>query len=282
MQRFLLALLFCCTFLGGCSSEPKKAEQPLVLVSLAPQAYFVQRLTTEEREPLVRTEVMIPSSSSPELYEPTMNQLRIVSSAKLYLALGHPMFHFENTYVPRFLEQNKSLQLVRVLDPTLFDQDPHVWIAPNEIRHLVVGSAHALEQLLPDKRAVIEGNLAPLLREIDAPDQKVHNLLQGRKRNVFMVFHPGWHYFAKQYGLEQISLEEEGKEPDPRTLAEKIERARALGIKTIFVSPQFSRESAELVARAIGGRTRVINNLSYDWFANLEHVANAVREALDE
>ena len=95
-----------------------------------------------------------------------------------------------------------------------------------------------------------------------------------------MVFHPAWGYFARAYGLQQVPIEIEGKNPKPALLKELIVHAREKGIRVVFVQPQFSTKSAEIVAREIGGRVAFADPLAEDWLANLAAVAAGFRAAL--
>jgi zinc transport system substrate-binding protein len=94
------------------------------------------------------------------------------------------------------------------------------------------------------------------------------------------VYHPAFGYFADAYGLKQVPVEVEGKEPSARQLAAFIERAKAAGAKVIFVQPQFSTKSAEAVARSIGGAVVPMDPLATDYLANLERTAEKTAEAL--
>jgi zinc transport system substrate-binding protein len=102
----------------------------------------------------------------------------------------------------------------------------------------------------------------------------------GQKGLQFMVFHPAWGYFAHAYGLKQVPIEIEGKDPKPAQLQKLIQHARENGIKVVFVQPQFSTESAELVAREIGGQVAFANPLAENWMANLRQVADKFQAAL--
>ena len=75
-------------------------------------------------------------------------------------------------------------------------------------------------------------------------------------------------------------MEIEGKEPKPAQLKELIELARKEGIKVIFVQPQFSTRSAEVIAREIGGKVVPADPLAADWADNIRQQAAAFREAL--
>ena len=95
-----------------------------------------------------------------------------------------------------------------------------------------------------------------------------------------MVFHPSWGYFADTYGLKQVPIEIAGKDPKPAQLKELIEYARQRAIKFIFVQPQYSAKSAQLIARAIGGQVVFTDPLAEDWAGNLRAVARKLRTAL--
>ncbi len=101
--------------------------------------------------------------------------------------------------------------------------------------------------------------------------------MQGQQ---FMVFHPAWGYFAHSYGLQQVPVEIEGKDPKPAQLKALIEHARENQIKSIFVQPQFSSKSAKLVAKEIGGQVTVADPLASDWYINLREVARKLKAAL--
>ena len=94
-----------------------------------------------------------------------------------------------------------------------------------------------------------------------------------------MVFHPSWGYFAHQYGLIQVPIEIEGKDPKPAQVQRLIERAKEHGIKFIFAQKQFSTKNASIVAKAIGGRVVLADPLAYDWFANMQEIAVKLKEA---
>ena len=95
-----------------------------------------------------------------------------------------------------------------------------------------------------------------------------------------MVFHPYWGYFAGDYGLHQVPVEIEGKDPKPAQLKGLIEHAKRKHIKIIFVQPQFSTRSADLVAKEIGGQVIFADPLASDWSGNLREVAQNLKAAL--
>ena len=95
-----------------------------------------------------------------------------------------------------------------------------------------------------------------------------------------MVFHPAWGYFDDAYGLQQVPIEIEGKDPKPAQLKSLIQHARESDIKVIFVQPQFSTKSASVVAREIGGQVVLVDPLAENWMANMREVAAKFKAAL--
>lgn len=255
----------------GCSDGPGAGSRPVVAVSVAPQAWLVERLAADH----VRIEVMIPPGANPVTWEPTLAQRRALSDASLYFAVGHPRFPFESTWLVRLLAEESDLTLVSG-PPAAGDRDPHVWLSPRYMRASAAVLAEALTTLLPEERDSIADALAELRTDVDALDAEIHRLLDPRRGARFYVMHPAFGHFAAGYGLVQVALEPYNREPDPHTLARLIEEARAAGVTVVFAQPQFDRRSAEVVAAEIGARVELLDPLARDWSDNLRRVARAL------
>lgn len=132
----------------------------------------------------------------------------------------------------------------------------------------------ALQQADPQNSSKYEIYYDDFISEIDLLHADLTNTFSGRAGTPFMVFHPSWGYFAQAYGLKQVPIEVEGKDPKPAQLMELITYAKKHGIKVIFVQPQFSSRSAEMVAKEIGGRVISIDPLAFNWSKNLREVAS--------
>jgi zinc transport system substrate-binding protein len=96
-----------------------------------------------------------------------------------------------------------------------------------------------------------------------------------------MVYHPTWGYFAHEYGLQQVAIEGEGKEPSARRLIGLIDEARRDGIKVVFVQRGFPRKSAQVIADAVGGSVVIADPQERDWLGNLRRVTRELSEALN-
>ena len=129
-------------------------------------------------------------------------------------------------------------------------------------------------------RSLYEKGYQKFIAEIDALDAELKEIFAGKRGTAFMAFHPSWGYFARTYGLEQVPVEIEGKEPKPARLQSLIKYAREKGIKMVFVQPEFSVKSAKIIGRAIGGEVVFVSPLAPDWKDNLKRVAVKFKAAL--
>lgn len=158
--------------------------------------------------------------------------------------------------------------------------DPHVWTSPVLVQAMATTILDALVDLDPANAPAYRQNHATLVAELERLDRELRSLLEPLPRREFMVFHPAWGYFAETYGLRQVPIEHEGKEPGARTLARLIAQARDQQIRVVFVQPQFDDRQARRVADAIEGRVIAVDPLAADYADNLRRVATAFAEAM--
>ena len=158
--------------------------------------------------------------------------------------------------------------------------DPHIWLSPPLVKIQARAIMNALQEIDPSHRALYESNFQLFVSQINKLNTELKAIFADKQGLQFMVFHPSWGYFAKAYGLRQVPVQIEGKNPKPAQLKELIEHAKEKNIKMIFVQPQFSAKSAQLVAKEIGGEVAFVDPLVGNWSANLREVANKFKAAL--
>jgi len=283
--------------ISGCRSAPPPVAPPAgtvpVVVSIQPQAFFVQHVGGTH----VTVEVLVSPGGNPHTYEPTPRQIAALEAARIYFTIDMP---FERPLVARIAAAFRDVRIVdtqagiqrRAMtdhdehathakqERRADELDPHTWLDPTLARRQAGTIAEALEQADPAHAADYRRNLQGLQAELDALDTELAEALASLKGRRFFVFHPAYGYFASRYGLEQVPVEMEGKEPSARQLADLIGQAKAAGAKVIFVQPQFSTRGARAVAEAIGGAVVPMDDLAGDYVSNLRRMAQAVRQAL--
>jgi zinc transport system substrate-binding protein len=260
---------------GGCRGSAPADDRPAVAVSVPPQADLVRRLAGDR----VRVHVLVPPSIDPHTYEPAVRQMRFLSEADLLIRVGHPGLVFETLWLERLLSERPGLPLVEG-PRTETSGDPHPWVTPRWMAAHAGRIAPALAALLPEEAAHILDNRDRLLLEIDRLDAEIRATLADCRGDTFFVFHAAWERFAEEYGLVQVSIQEHDQEPSADHVAYVLETARRARARAIFVQPQYSRRSADLVAAEIGARVVVLDPLAEDWMAAARRTAAALREAL--
>ncbi len=279
MRRMLIGLILMSAVPGW--AEP--AER--LFASILPQKFVLERLAAPEFE----VEALVGPGQSPATYDPSPRQMARLAEARALFTMDVP---FERAWLPKIRESMSDLRIIEVSPPPGLvhdhdhhhhhgdELDPHFWTSPLETGSMVLRLSEALGELSPEHASLFEERAAQLVAELDDLDAELKALFAETKGHRFMVFHPAWGHFAQRYGLEQIAIEREGKEPGARSLASSIETVKSLGIEVIFVQRQFSRDAAEAVAEATGARLWSLDPLSEDYLDNLRASARAIAEAL--
>ena len=291
MNHFLKTGLFIVVLIQHLYYPDKGWTEPIpVFVSILPQKYFVERIGGEQ----VKVEVMVNPGESPATFNPNPKKMSLLSQAKLYFSIGVP---FETIWIDRIQSIHSNLQFVplhdEAHDKSGTDQghghpsrhshgssDPHIWTSPAKVKLMAKKIKETLVRAEPQKEKYFEANLRAFHNDLDALDRDIREILARSDNHRFLVFHPAWSYFAEDYGLEQISIEDGGKEPGARTLQKIIEKGKKLGIKVIFVQKQFSLSIAKKIAKMIGATVREMDPLAEDYLENMRLTATAISGAL--
>ncbi|MCE5336546.1 MAG: zinc ABC transporter substrate-binding protein [Desulfobacteraceae bacterium] len=293
---FRIPVMLCAFFLLASGSA--LAAPVSVMVSILPQKYFVEKIGGN----LVEVEVMVSPGATPEHYEPKPKQMSALSRSSLYFACSVP---FESVWLPRIASANPKMQIVhteKLIEKRGMEahahhgekahghedhgdddevKDPHIWLAPALVMLQARTIFEALAGIDPRNRATYESNYKVFVSELVELDMHLARIFANKRPGgTFVVFHPAWGYFADAYGLAQVPVQVEGKEPKAKELDQLIKRARELGTKTIFAQPQYSPKSAQTIADAIEGKVVFADDLSPDWEKNLRDVAEQIAAAL--
>ena len=271
-------------------------ERITVTVSVLPQKYFVERVGGDD----VVVNVMVGPGESPHSYEPKPEQMRALSDSELYFLTG---VEFESAWMDRLASTNPDMRLVDLSadidklqmaahghgdkegeeDEEVGEEpenglDPHVWTSPELVKGMAAVIARELGQLNPQRADYYNANLVDFSRDIEGLQSDIRASLETLASRKFMVFHPAWGYFAREFGLEQIAIEVGGTEPSASQLAALLDEAREEDITVVFAQPEFSTRSAETIASEIGGTVILISPLEENWLLTMEQVARTLSE----
>ncbi len=278
MRIFIVLLLAFITAFSGCrKDEPvlTNSDKLTILVSILPQKYFVERIAGDK----VNVIVLLPPGAFPATYEPSIKQFTEIAKAKIYFMVGHPKFALETNWAAKVQEVNKNLKVIKLvdgLDLSNENLDPHVWVAPGLVKNQLSVLTEAISVEMPEQKEFFIKNMNNFASDIDSLTNKIKNKLANVTTKKFLVLHPAWGYFAKEFGLEQVAIEQHGHESGHHKTEEIIEFAKKHKIKVVFAQKQYSSKEAETVAKEIGGQVIKIDPLAENWLENLELVADTL------
>lgn len=267
--------------ISGCGA---KSDKPSMFVSIAPLKAIVEEITGDDFD----VQVLVPSGASPESYEPTLRQFEALNNAELIFSVG--LIDFEQSLVSRVGDRSKIADLSRGIEliegecshhhhghSHAHGVDPHIWSSPATLKVMAANAYEAIHALYPDsvKYEQAYGNLC---RRLDQLDTSIGEICANAGIRYFIIYHPALTYLARDYGLEQIAIEHEGKEPGAKHIASIIDRARRDGVKKIFYQSQFPRSVVETIAGDIGAQPVEIDPLAEDLFDNLERITRLITE----
>ena len=271
--------------LSACGNTTQKSEKPILTVTLEPLRYFTEAIAGNNYEVVS----MVPKGSSPESYDPTPQQLVNLSKSQAYFRIGY--IGFEQAWMKK-LEANcpnmkvyntsKGIDLIRDKGHWHGDHfheggvEPHVWNSTQNALIIADNIYQALCELDSTHQVDYQKRLDVLKQTIRQTDANVRTLLENAD-STFLIYHPALSYFARDYGLKQVSIEEGGKEPSPAQLKALIETCRNENVHTIFVQQEFDQRNAQLIANELGVNIVSINPLSYDWVKEMIRIAEALK-----
>jgi zinc transport system substrate-binding protein len=286
MNRFLI--IFLLIGLVSCGTGKKEPSGPVIAVSVVPQEYLVKSII----DTLADVVVMVPPGASPATWEATPSEMKSLADAMVYLRIGH--IGFEQAWISNIKDINPDLRIVdlsanlplRGIDYTHGEHshrgvDPHIWMSPANMEMMARLVFSEMEKLFPENKPQLRRNYSKLMLEIKDANRFASTELAGHKGESFLIFHPSLGYYADAYGLTQMSIEYEGKEPSPAHMKEIIDMARFAEIKTIFVQQEFDIRNAEVIAKEIGAKIVQINPLSLDWPGEMKRITLSLKSSFD-
>lgn len=253
----------------------------LVLVSVAPHKFFVDQISQHT----LPVQLMVPAGASAHTYEPTPKQILSASHGDIWFTIGE---NFEKKAVRTLSSYNPQLQVVDLRQGVnlILDgeharachchgsEDLHYWLSFREAKAQAKTIYEALIKRYPGKEAVFTQGYQNFLARLDAIDNEFTTLLKNSKGKTILVAHPAYSYFVRDYGLNQLSIEIEGKDPTPVQLTQILHSARNAQVTKVFVQPQYPSKGASLIANQIGAKVVVLEPYSEDYFESMRKIAN--------
>lgn len=261
MQRLLVLFLLCPLWLLAGTK---------VLVTVAPYKYFVERIAGQS----VQVQILVPAGASPHSFEPSARDLVRASQSQLWLRIGEP---FEKKSLAVLKDSNPHLQVIDmrqgVISCTGDHCDNHIWLSVELVKIQAKIIKKALAELQPQNEPLFQRNLELFISDLERMSADFKKLFAASKTKAVLVSHPAFAYFCRDYGLQQISVEHEGREPTIKQTNALIIKMKALGVKTAIIEPEYQNKGTILIADELRLRTYLIDPYAESWSDNMNYIA---------
>lgn len=305
LKKLLLTAFVLFLMLSGCVKKSAD-EKPVISVSILPQKYFTERITGDKFE----INVLLPPGVSPHTFEPAPSILAKLAGSEAYLILGE--VEFEKAWMDKFMSVKKDLKVFNTtegadyiefysdVDESEGDKehhghdhehendieddghhhegvDPHIWMSARQVKTIAQNTYKYISDIDPENAKFYKDNLDSFLKDLDKLDMQIKTILSEIRNRKFIIYHPALGYFARDYDLQEIPIEIDGKEPSPSQIKSVIDTARENGIRTVFIQKQFDSRMAQSIAEEIDGKVLQLDPLSEEWLNNMITIARTLQ-----
>ena len=280
MIKKLATLLIFASLLCGCNTTSEGNGKKTIYVTIAPLHAIVEVVTAGD----YNVETLVPKGASPESFEPTAKQLMALNDAEHIFSIG--LINFEQSLIGSVSNSNRIVNLsegVELLAGSCshcghhhaHGVDPHIWTSPRALKRVVENIRGAMQQVAPDSVKYLD-NADKLIHKLNVLDSLCSSSITANNIDAIMIYHPAFTYYANDYGIEQIAVEQDGKEPSPRQLTNLVEMARKHNITKILIQPQYSKDKLQALASECGAEIVEVDPLSEDIIAEIKRVTEII------
>lgn len=256
----LILAVLASLLLSSCQNDTPKAK-PLALATIHPY----ELLLSELLEPQIEVKSIMPINSSPHTWSPNPSDLVLMEQADFILSNG---FGLENPIRPQLRRHStKRFQISEIKGIATLDHhhegeaehddevvDPHVWTAPRQIIKILDKLVPRLSQVYPDLADTIASRAKNLNLRLQELDSQIKTERAQFNEPGLITYHNSFAYFLRDYDIKLLGTIQSspGQEPSAREMSDLGTTIRSNNVKAIFVEPQMSRHSADVVANEFG------------------------------
>ena len=249
-------------------------EKINISTTILPYAGIIENIGKEKLNVIV----LVPPGAEPHTYEPKPLQLKEISKALIYFKVGSNI-EFENLYLSKISKLNKNMKIYNTSKGiTLLKEDPHIWISLKNLKIISKNILEGLCEVDKNNEKFYKENFEKYVKSLEQLDEEITNELKDKKGKKFIVFHPAFGYFARDYALIQIPIQLGHAEPGPKDIKRLIKIAKENKIKIVITEPQFSPKTATIIAKEINGKVVSIDPLSKDIIETIKKLKEVIVE----
>lgn len=275
------------TLMFSCSHN--QGDKQLLMVSIDPQKQILEQIAG----PAYKVETLLSRGANPETFDPSTAQRMAVDNACIFFATG--VFPYENTLAESsttvFVDTSNGVDFIYGTHSHSHHgdggdnhhdsktPDPHYWSSIEGAKNIASNMARAMIELYPDSALAVNGRLNRFNAHCDSLKTAINHTLASHYGRAFAVWHPSLSYFAREFGLKQISLGIEGKELSAKGLADAVDKARQENARVFFSQQEYDSRQAVAINDALGSHLVTVNSLDYDWEGQLKTISDEIARA---
>lgn len=288
-----LVITAACFALGFFTFYKPMPKRPTLAVSIQPQRYFLEKIVGDKYDVLC----LLAQGSNPESYEPSFNHLVNLEKSDAYFCIGN--IGFELAVLNRVKTNNPNLKIINTSEGIEMlkgthsgvlahkehaheghshshEVDPHVWTSVKNAKIIAHNLYKAMLELDSKNKKYYTKNFNALIGELAELETEMNEKMAPLAGTAFAVWHPSLSYFARDYHLEQIAMENEGKEVPASVLKEEIDLARAHNVHVLFYQREFDSRQIQTINEQLGAEMVEINPMNYEWSNEMKKIADAL------
>lgn len=278
----LLPALWVASFLYSCGSSV--SDKPVITVSIQPQKYLLEKIAGDKWD----VKCLLSNGANPESYDPSLTHLLNLENSTAYFRIGN--IPFESAIITKVTKNKPDLKIIDSSTGIALitgthsghagdsEIDPHTWTSVKNAKKIASNMYNGLVEIDPSNKGTYTRNFKNLLHSLDSLDNSIKERLDSHRGEAFIVWHPSLSYFARDYGLRQISLSPEGKEASVTMMQNAIDQAKEAGAKVLFFQKDIDSRQASVANEQIDAKLVNINPLNYNWEEEITVIADALSQ----
>lgn len=246
-HKFVVGVLFMAQLLSASAQATESAERVVALASIEPVAQVLRELFQEL--PHVQVETLLLPHQNPHHAALTPGQARRVLKSDVVVWLGGEA----EPHIADIIRKHGRLQVALAAQEgalLLNEQDdhhhtheshldPHLWLAPQNIKALVKGlEAHkAVFQLTPEAWQQVESQF---LQRLQGAEAQVAEQLAPYQEAGYLSHHDAWGYFAISFDLQRplVVATNIDSEASSRRVVELRQQMQQQHIQCVVAEPE--------------------------------------------
>ncbi|MEG0010581.1 MAG: zinc ABC transporter substrate-binding protein [Muribaculaceae bacterium] len=283
--HYLTICILCILGVVICACDGSVHNNRIITVSIQPQKYLLEKIVGDKIDIMC----LLSQGSNPEAYEPNFSHLINLEKSDAYFRIGN--IGFELAIISKAQNNNPNLKIYNNSEGITFlvgshgatesdghkhEIDPHIWSSVTNAMIIAKNMYDAVIEIDPTHKEFYTKNYNALISDLTKLNNDISAQLKPLQGTSFAVWHPSLSYFARDYGMKQVSLEYDGKEASIKYMKEKIDQANKNNVKVFFFQKEFDGRQAEILNDQIGAKMVTINPMNYNWEEEIHATANAL------